>query len=79
MKNTQAAKFCRCIKGVRATVKLRPGSGKGEQAKESAAIAICTSRMLQTRGRTLRRVSCTKRGGPMLSTQKMKTRRARRS
>ena len=78
MKNTLAAKFCRCIKAVRASVRLRKGSGKGPLAKEQAAIAICTSRMLQTRGRTLRRFSCTKKGGPMLSTQKMKTRRSRR-
>jgi hypothetical protein len=78
MKNTLAAKFCRCIKGVRSTVRLRKGSGRGNQAKESAAIAICTSRMLQTRGRTLRRFSCTKKGGPVLSTQKM-TRRSRRN
>jgi hypothetical protein len=75
MKNTKAAKFCRCIKGVKKTVRLRPGSGRGDQAKESAAIAICTARMLQTRGRTLRRVSCTKRGGPMLSTQKFTRKR----
>lgn len=78
MKNTLAAKFCRCIKSVKKTVRLRKGSGRGDQAKEGAAIAICTSRMLQTRGRTLRRVSCMKRGGPMLSTQKAK-RRARRN
>ena len=77
MKNSQAARFCRCIKAVRATVKLRKGSGKGEQAKEQAAIAICTSRMLQTRGRTLRRFSCTKKGGPVLSTQKALTRKRR--
>jgi hypothetical protein len=75
MKNTKAAKFCRCIKGVKKTVRLRPGSGRGDQAKESAAIAICTARMLQTRDRTLRRVSCTKRGGPMLSTQKFTRKR----
>jgi hypothetical protein len=77
MKNTQAAKFCRCIKAVKKTVRLRKGSGRGEQAKEQAAIAICTARMLQTRGRTLRRFSCTKKGGPMLSTQKALTRKRR--
>jgi len=51
-------KFCGCVKAVRKTVKLR--SGKGPQAKESAAIAICTKSVLQTKGKTLRKVSCKK-------------------
>ena len=63
-----AAKFCRCIKKVRNTVRLR--SGRGAAAKESAAIAICTKSILQTRGKTLRKVSCKK--GAKLSTQPLK-------
>ena len=42
--------FDRCVKSVRKTVKARKGS-----TKESAAIAICTKSVLQTRGRTLKR------------------------
>ena len=42
--------FNRCVKSVRKTVKARKGS-----TKESAAIAICTTSVLQTRGRTLKR------------------------
>ena len=60
-----AAKFCGCVKQVRKTVRLR--SGRGNAAKESAAIAICTKSVLQTRGKTLRKVSCKK--GPKLQTQ----------
>jgi hypothetical protein len=59
--------FCRCIKKVRRTVKLR--KGRGAAAKESAAIAICVKSVLGSRGRTLRKFSCTKRGGPTLTTQ----------
>ncbi len=51
-------KFCGCIKAVRKTVKLR--SGKGNAGKESAAIAICTKSVLQTKGKTLRKISCDK-------------------
>jgi hypothetical protein len=54
-------KFDRCVKGVRKTVKARKGS-----SKESAAIAICTKSVLQTRGRTIRRYRKGK-----LRTQKM--------
>lgn len=43
-------KFDRCVKTVRKSVKARPGS-----TKESAAIAICTKSVLQTRGRTMKR------------------------
>lgn len=43
-------KFDRCVKAVRKTVRARKGS-----SKESAAIAICTKSVLQTRGRTLKR------------------------
>ena len=67
MRQRQANKFCLCIKSVAKTVKARRGS-----SKESAAIAICTKSMLQTRGRTLRRVKC--KGGPRLTTQRMKRR-----
>ena len=43
-------KFNRCVKSVRMTVRARPKS-----TKESAAIAICTKSVLQTRGRTMKR------------------------
>ena len=68
--NSKAARFCGCVKAVAKTVRLRPGSGRGKTAREKAAIAICTARMLQSRGRTLKRFSCTKKGGPVLKTQK---------
>jgi hypothetical protein len=42
--------FNRCVKSVRSTVRARKGS-----TKESAAIAICTKSVLQTRGRTMKR------------------------
>ena len=69
-KETKAAKFCRCIKSVRKTVKLR--SGRGKAAKEGAAIAICTKSILQSRGRTLKRVRCRGPKGPQLLTQPKK-------
>jgi hypothetical protein len=43
-------KFDTCVKAVRKTVKARKGSNK-----ESAAIAICTKSVLQTRGRTMKK------------------------
>lgn len=43
-------KFSRCVKSVRKTVRARKGS-----TQESAAIAICTKSVLQTRGKTLKR------------------------
>lgn len=60
---SQTKRFCKCIKAVRKTVKVRPGS-----TKESAAIAICTKTILQSRGRTLKRFSCKK--GAKLQTQR---------
>ena len=64
----QASRFCRCIKAVKKTVKLR--SGRGEEAKEKAAIAICVKAVLQTKGRTLRKFSCRK--GAKMQTQKFR-------
>ncbi len=55
-------KFDTCVKSVRKTVKARRGS-----TKESAAIAICTKSVLQTRGRTMKRYRKGK-----LTTQKLK-------
>jgi hypothetical protein len=62
----QSAKFCRCIKSVRKTVKARRGS-----TKEKGAIAICVKSMLHTKGRTLKRFSCGKKA--RLITQKRKS------
>jgi hypothetical protein len=73
----QANKFCGCIKAVRRSVTLRKGSGKGmspARARESAAIAICTKSVLQTKGRTLRSVKCGKKG----QRAKLQTQRLRR-
>jgi hypothetical protein len=64
----QTNSFCRCIKKVRKTVKLRKGQGKRRTAKEQAAIGICTKSVLQTRGKTLKRFRCGKK--PMLQTQR---------
>lgn len=63
MAESQAKRFCKCIKAVRKTVKARRGS-----TKEAAAIAICVKSMLQSRGKTLKRFSCKK--GMKLITQK---------
>ncbi len=60
---TLSKKFCDCIKKVRKTVGKQP-------SKESAAIAICTTSVLQTRGKTLRKFSCKK--GARVMTQKLK-------
>ena len=71
-KNTLAADFCRCIKKVRKTIKLRSGVKKtarrGADAKEAAAIGVCVKAVLQTRGKTLKRFRCGKKA--MLKTQK---------
>lgn len=69
-KNKLAQEFCRCIKRVRKTVKVRPGQPKTAQQRETAAIAICVQSVLQTRGKTLKRFSCRGKNGPTLSTQK---------
>ena len=69
VKESLAKRFCRCIKRVRQTVKVR-GKNQSLKAREQAAIAICTKSVLQTRGKTLRRFRCAKT--PVLKTQKMK-------
>jgi hypothetical protein len=46
------AKFSRCVKAVRKTIRPRKGS-----SKESAAIAICTKTVLYPKGRTIKRYS----------------------
>ena len=56
-----AGKFCRCVKKVAKTVKVRKGSARDSSGKESAAIAICVKSVLGSRGRTLRKVRCTTR------------------
>ncbi len=62
-RNTLSDKFCRCIKAVRTTVRLRKSAAKGTKkaantAKESAAIAICVRSVLGARGKTLSKFSC---------------------
>lgn len=66
-KRTSLSKrFCKCIKKVKRTVRVRPGLSPN---KESAAIAICTKSMLYPRRRTIKRVTCYGRK-PRLVTQK---------
>lgn len=57
-----AQKFCRCVKGVSKTLKVKKAQ------REGVAIAICTKTMLQDkRRRTLRKVKCGTK--PALETQ----------
>lgn len=56
---TQKNRFCKCIKAVTA-------KGIGEQQ----AIAICVKSVLHTKGKTLKRFTCGKKG--RLVTQKLK-------
>ena len=58
-KLNQTQRFCKCIKKVRKTVK-----------NEKGPIAICVSSVLQTRGRTLKRFTCGRKG--RVITQKVK-------
>jgi hypothetical protein len=62
--------LCRCIKKVRKTVKVRPGTNKTEKGREKAAIGICVKSVLQTKNKTLKRFKC--KGKPYLLTQKPK-------
>ena len=69
----QLDRFCRCIKAVKRTVKLRSGSSKGERGnvlRERAAIAICVKSVLQSRGRTLKKFKC-RGNGKTLKTQRL--------
>lgn len=67
-KNNLAAEFCRCIKKVRKTIKLRPGVKKTDASREAAAIGVCVKAVLQTKGKTLKRFRCGKKLS--LTTQK---------
>jgi len=67
-KKPLATTFCHCIKKVRSTVKVRNSKQTKKSAKESAAIAICVTSVLQSRGKTLKRFRCGKK--PYLETQK---------
>jgi hypothetical protein len=63
-----ANKFCKCIKHVRKTVKLRKGQKRTKTQKESAAIGICVQSVLQKKRRkTLKKFRCGKK--PMLIMQ----------
>lgn len=65
-----ANEFCRCIKKVRKTVKVRPGQNKSRKGREKAAIGICVKSVLQSRGKTLKKFKCTPK--PYILTQKPK-------
>jgi hypothetical protein len=69
-RKTLAQDFCRCIKKVRKTIRLKPGQPKTATAKEAAAIAVCVKAVLQTRGRTLKRFKCLPK--PELTTQSLR-------
>jgi hypothetical protein len=58
-------KFCKCIKAVSNKIKPRKG-----QTTEQAAIAICTKSVLFSRGKTLKKFKCGKKG--RLQTQRRK-------
>lgn len=76
-KSTQkklANKFCKCIKSVRKTIRVR-GAKQTAAAKESAAIGVCVKSVLQTRGRTLKRFACGKK--PVLNTQKLRVKKTK--
>ena len=60
--------FCRCIKKVRKTVKVRRGQNNTLKGREKAAIGICVKSVIQTRGKTLKKFKCTPK--PHLLTQK---------
>jgi len=60
-KQKLASDFCRCIKKVRKTIKLRPGVKNTAAAREAAAIGVCVKSVLQTRGKTLKRFRCGKK------------------
>jgi hypothetical protein len=64
-KTSQTARFCRCIKSVRKTIRPRKGS-----TKESAAIGVCVKSVLHRRGKTLKKFKCARPS--RLSTQKRK-------
>ena len=71
-RNSISRKFCRCVKKVAGTVGRRRSTlkaGKGKYGKESTAIAVRVRSVLGSRGRTLRRFSCKKKGGPRVITQ----------
>ena len=56
--------FCHCIKKVKSTVTLRKNLKRKtnkRSAKERAAIAICVTSVLQTRGKTVKKFSCSKK------------------
>lgn len=63
-------KFCRCIKSVRKTLKARKGKGSLSRRTEQGAIAVCVKSVLQTRGRTMKKFRCGKKG--YLKTQKLR-------
>jgi len=63
--------FCRCIKRVRRSVHLRPGQPRTKKQKERAAIGICVTSVLHTKGKTLKRFTCkNKKHGSRLTTQR---------
>ena len=74
MREPQVDRFCRCVKKVRKTLKARPGS-EDRSTAEGRAIAVCTKSVLQTKGRTLKKVNCSKH---VLETQPIKAGRRTR-
>ena len=71
MREPQVDTFCRCVKKVKRTFR-----GKMRSGTEGRAIAICTKSVLQSKGRTLRKVRCRDH---LLETQPMKAGRRTRA
>ncbi len=57
-KKTIASRFCKCIKNVRKTVKVRSKKNNTRKGREKAAIAICVKSVLQSTGKTLKKFTC---------------------
>ena len=74
MKEAIDKRFCRCIKKVRQTVKARVNTGNLKKDKERAAIAICVTSVLHSKGKTIKRFTCRSKKGPKVVLQKMKSR-----
>lgn len=64
-KQDLALKMCRCVKGVRKTLKH-----PRRKDTESRAIAICVKSVLHSRGKTVKRFACGAK--PALETQPLR-------
>jgi hypothetical protein len=65
MKEPIGKRFCRCIKKVRKTVKVRPKS-----SPEQGAIAICVKSVLHRKNKTIKKFNCSNQNKPKIVLQK---------